>query len=230
MKLQIVTNRKLYIQIADQIRDQIVAGAVEPGQQLPSERDLATSLGVSRPTVREALIALEVAGLVEVRVGVGAFVRKPAANADKLPELSRSPIEIMTVRRMLEPEAAALASQQIDAAGRKRLQSILRQMRNETAEGHWSTDTDRSLHLTLADAAGNTVLREMLETLWTMREEAMDNRFHQHLADIGDVREHILADHEAIVAAIVAGDADASRGAMIAHLDYVSKAMVEAWE
>ncbi|NMA99839.1 MAG: FadR family transcriptional regulator, partial [Phyllobacteriaceae bacterium] len=75
MKLQAVSNRKLYIQIADQIREQILNGAVEPGRQLPSERDLAQNLGVSRPTVREALIALEVAGLVEVRVGVGAFVR-----------------------------------------------------------------------------------------------------------------------------------------------------------
>src|SRR5690606_32423222 len=79
MKLQAVSNRKLYIQIADQIRDQILGGAVEPGRQLPSERELAQSLGVSRPTVREALIALEVARLVEVRVGVGAFVRGPGS-------------------------------------------------------------------------------------------------------------------------------------------------------
>src|SRR3954463_5712653 len=100
MKLQAVSNRKLYIQIADQIRDQIVSGDVAPGRQLPSERDLAVSLGVSRPTVREALIALEVAGLVEVRVGVGVFVRKPNTANESLPELSRSPIEIMAVRRL----------------------------------------------------------------------------------------------------------------------------------
>ena len=67
LKLQAVSNRKLYLQIADQIRDQILSGEATPGQQLPSERDLAASLGVSRPTVREALIALEVAGMLEVR-------------------------------------------------------------------------------------------------------------------------------------------------------------------
>ncbi|WP_186307264.1 FadR/GntR family transcriptional regulator [Mesorhizobium amorphae] len=78
MKLQAVSNRKLYLQIADQIRDQILSGEATPGQQLPSERDLAVSLGVSRPTVREALIALEVAGMLEVRVGVGAFLKAPA--------------------------------------------------------------------------------------------------------------------------------------------------------
>ena len=230
MKLQVVSNRKLYIQIADQIREQIRAGAVVPGRQLPSERDLAASLGVSRPTVREALIALEVAGLVEVRVGVGAFVRKPDASSPNLPELSRSPIEIMAVRRMLEPEAAALASQQIGAAGRVRLDGILQQMRDETTRGRWSTESDRALHLTIAEVADNAVLREMLDSLWSMRAEAMDNRFHQHLADIGEVREHILTDHERIVAAIVAADADASRSTMNAHLDFVSRAMLEAWE
>src|SRR5690606_1286913 len=87
MKLQAVSNRKLYLQIADQIRDQIEGGAVEAGRQLPSERELAQNLGVSRPTVREALIALEVAGLVEVRVGVGAFVRRRDDASAALPEL-----------------------------------------------------------------------------------------------------------------------------------------------
>lgn len=230
MKLQAVSNRKLYIQIADQIRDQILNGAVAPGRQLPSERDLAASLGVSRPTVREALIALEVAGLVEVRVGVGAFVRKPDTQADALPEQSRSPLEIMAVRRLLEPEAAALASQEITAAGRARLNAVLAQMREETRADHWSPDSDRTLHMTIAEATENTVLREMLETLWTMRAEAVDTLFHQHLAAIGDVRQHILTDHERIVAGIITGDAEASRTAMAAHLAFVTQAMLQAWE
>jgi len=230
MKLQVVSNRKLYIQIADQIRDQIVAGTVEPGRQLPSERDLAQSLGVSRPTVREALIALEVAGLVEVRVGVGAFVKVPDAGSESLPELSRSPLEIMSVRRMLEPEAAALACASMDDAGRERLGRILVQMRRETGDARWSAESDRALHMSIAEAAGNTVLREMLELLWTMRGEAVDTRFHQHLADIADVREHILDDHERIVTAILAPDPDGARAAMTAHLDFVSGAMLEAWE
>jgi len=230
MKLQVVSNRKLYIQIADQIREQILQGAVAPGMQLPSERDLAASLGVSRPTVREALIALEVAGLVEVRVGVGAFVRKPEAGSESLPEMSRSPIEIMAVRRLLEPEAAALASQQIGAAGRARLADILAGMRVETGKDLWSPESDRALHMTVAEATDNAVLRETLESLWTMRGEAVDSHFHQHLAAISAVREHILTDHERIVTAIVAGKAEAARAAMAAHLEFVSRAMLEAWE
>lgn len=230
MKLQAVSNRKLYIQIADQIRDQIMGGAVEAGRQLPSERDLALSLGVSRPTVREALIALEVAGLVEVRVGVGAFVRKRGDARMALPELSASPLEVTAVRRLLEPEAAALASQNIAPEGMTRLAETLRQMRSESANGLWSFDADRNLHMTLADACGNSVLREMLDGLWKARGDEVDTRFHQHLLEVGEVREHILGDHEAIVAAVVSGNADAARSAMAKHLQFVADAMLQAWE
>src|SRR5687768_2190682 len=93
MPLQAVVNRKLYIQIAEQITAAIDSGEFKPGQQLPSERDLAQELGVSRPTVREALIALEVAGLVEVKVGVGAFVRTAARPGSALPEADHSALE-----------------------------------------------------------------------------------------------------------------------------------------
>lgn len=229
MKLQAVSNRKLYLQIADQIRDQIEGGAVEAGRQLPSERELAQNLGVSRPTVREALIALEVAGLVEVRVGVGAFVRRRDDTA-ALPELSASPLEIMNVRRLLEPEAAALASQQISPEGTARLAETLRRMRAENAAGQWSFDDDRMLHMTLADACGNAVLRDVLDRLWTFRGDEIDTRFHQHLVEGGLVREHILGDHEAIVAAIVSGNAEGARAAMRRHLDFVGAAMLDAWE
>lgn len=230
MKLQAVSKRKLYIQIADQIRDQILNGAVEAGRQLPSERDLATSLGVSRPTVREALIALEVAGLVEVRVGAGAFVRQRDVSGVSLPELSASPLEVMAVRRLLEPEAAALASQNISPQGTTRLRKALKTMRAETVLDQWSSESDQVLHMTLADACNNSVLRETIEALWNARHGEVDKRFHQHLADIRAIRDHILADHEAIVAGVVSGNAEGARKAMAQHLEFVATAMLETWE
>jgi DNA-binding FadR family transcriptional regulator len=230
MKLQVVSNRKLYLQIADQIREQIAGGAVAVGSQLPSERELAQSLGVSRPTVREALIALEVAGLVEVRVGVGAFVKRPNTSADKLPEMSRSPTEIMSVRRLLEPEAARLAAINIAEAVRRRLSATIERMRTETQAGLWSAQSDEALHLTIAEATDNAVLRETLESLWNFRTDQVDTRFHQHLADIKEVREHILADHEAIAARIIAGDPAGAEAAMARHLEFVSAAMTAVWE
>lgn len=230
MKLQAVSNRKLYLQIADQIRDQIVSGAVSHGQQLPSERDLALSLGVSRPTLREALIALEVAGLLEVRVGVGAFALAPGKVGRELPEVAHSPIEVMAARRMLEPETAALAAQSIGDAGKARLAGIIERMRGETAVGQWASDSDRALHMTLAENCGNAVLRELLESLWTFRSEEVDERFHRHLAEIDSLREHIMADHERIANAVMASSSDAARAAMMAHLEFVENAMLGVWD
>lgn len=230
MKLQAVSNRKLYIQIADQIRDQIVDGIVHPGQQLPSERDLAIELGVSRPTVREALIALEVAGLVEVRIGVGAFVRGQRDTTAPLPELNHSPMEIMRARQLIEPEMAALAADNMDAAGKQHLKTVIETMRREHDAELWVAESDKLLHLAIAEGCGNAVLREMLAYLWASRGEQLDTRFHQHLASIDALRTHILEDHEHLVAAIGAGDARAARQAMEDHLAYVAAAMFSIWE
>ncbi|QAZ42895.1 GntR family transcriptional regulator [Mesorhizobium sp. Pch-S] len=230
LKLQAVSNRKLYLQIADQIRDQILSGEATPGQQLPSERDLAVSLGVSRPTVREALIALEVAGMLEVRVGVGAFLKVPANPAQALPEVGHSPIEVMAVRRLLEPEAAAQASQHISAEGRRRLKAAIVALRDETARGDWSNDSDRAFHMTIVENCGNRLLREMISQLWASRSEGIDQQFHRHLAEAPVLRSHILDDHEAICTAILAGEAEQARAAMAAHLTYVEEAMLRVWD
>ena len=74
------------------------------------------------------------------------------------------------------------------------------------------------------------MLREVLDTLWNSRSEEVDKRFHDHLATIEEVRQHIMEDHRAIVAAIVQRDGEAARRAMTAHLDYVSAAMLNTWE
>src|SRR6266852_3886734 len=99
MPLQAVENRRLYRQIADQIAALIEKGEYGAGQRLPPERDLAKQLGVSRPSVREALIALEVEGYVEVRVGSGVYVRGPipAVRAEPLPADS-GPFELIKAR------------------------------------------------------------------------------------------------------------------------------------
>lgn len=230
MKLQAVSNRKLYIQIADQIRGQIDSGTVTPGQQLPSERDLAISLGVSRPTVREALIALEVAGLVEVKVGVGAFVKGQHNDPSPLPEQSHSPFEIMQARKLIEPEIAALAAGNIGPEGKARLQRIIATMNEEAAADTWSPESDRSLHMTIANGCDNSVLREMITSLWTSRDEQLDAAFHQHLASISSVRKHILKDHQRLAETIIANDAPGARIAMSEHLDFVEAAMGGVWD
>src|SRR5438105_9316042 len=117
MPFQSIEPRRLYRQIADQIRGLIKGGEYRAGARLPPERDLARQLGVSRPSVREALIALEVEGLVEVRVGSGIYVRNPA-NAKSRSELpaDTGPFELLRARWIIEGECAALAAKSINKA------------------------------------------------------------------------------------------------------------------
>ena len=109
MPLQLVEPRRLYRQIADQIAGLIAAGEFPPGSRLPAERELAAKLGVSRASVREAIISLEIGGLVEVRVGTGIFV-----TAKQRPEVDRDagpgPFELLNARKLVEGEIAALAA------------------------------------------------------------------------------------------------------------------------
>src|SRR2546427_8312532 len=114
MPIQSIEPRRLYRQIADQIRTLIRSGEFPPGSRLPPERDLAKQLGVSRPSVREALIALEVEGLVEVRIGSGIYVQRSAAarNGDEASAVhaEAGPFELLRARQVIESECAALAA------------------------------------------------------------------------------------------------------------------------
>src|SRR5512140_2207883 len=105
MPLQAVESRRLYRQIADQIAALIEKGEYGAGERLPPERDLARQLGVSRPSVREALIALEVEGYVDVRVGSGVYVTGPSQPARSAPLAADSgPFELIRARSLVESE------------------------------------------------------------------------------------------------------------------------------
>src|SRR5690242_6588430 len=125
MPIQTIESRRLYRQIADQLSRLIDKGEFRVGARLPSERDLSEQLGVSRPSVREALIALEVEGLVEVRGGAGVFVcaRKPV-NASHRAEVSQpGPFDLIRARWIIESEAAALAATHATPEHLQRLKS-----------------------------------------------------------------------------------------------------------
>ena len=118
--------QRLYRQIADQLRSLIGNGEFTVGARLPAERDLARQFGVSRPSVREALIALEVEGWVEVRTGSGVYVQDRAQRkAERLPGTEWGPLELIRARRVVEGETAALAAAQ---ARRKDLDAMARAM------------------------------------------------------------------------------------------------------
>ena len=159
MPLKTVEPQRLYRQIAEQLRGLIAKGEFPPGARLPAERELAQQLGVSRPSVREALIALEVEGLVEVRMGSGIYVREqPAPAAPAAAVSAEPPLETIRAREVIECELAARAATSMKAAQLRGLREAIRLMQHEAAQGQLPTQGDRLFHVRIVEASGNPVL------------------------------------------------------------------------
>ncbi len=218
MPLQPLVPRRLYRQIANQLRGLIHAGEFALGSRLPPERDLALQLGVSRPSVREALIALEVEGLVAVRMGAGVFVtaREPAASATPV-DAPFGPFEIIRARQVVEGELAAIAALAMDADALAGLQQALDQMRADVARGHAPVQGDRQFHLRIAEAADNGPLLRTVTALYDERNTPLFEQLGRHYETLPTWRD-ALREHQAVVDAIARRDANAARAAMHAHL------------
>lgn len=218
MPLQAVETKRLYRQIADQLRVLIAAGEYPLGSRLPPERDLAVQLGVSRPSVREALIALEVEGLVEVRMGSGVYV-----TALETAPLSRAvadaigPFDIMRARLLLEVELVAMAARESTPALVKRLRTAIKGMEDDIARGVMPLRGDREFHLTLAEASGNAALVRIVTELFDERNNPLFEQLGRHFENAKSWR-LAVAEHRAVVKAIAAGDPAAARRAMQTHL------------
>jgi GntR family transcriptional regulator, uxu operon transcriptional repressor len=216
--LQTVEPRRLYRQIAEQIAGLIESGEFTRGSRLPAERELATLLGVSRTSVREAVISLEIAGLVEVRVGSGIFVAGPAAG-DTRGDDGPGPFELLDARKLVEGEIAALAATRAKPGDLAALQEAVAQMTAHVDDFIIREEADHAFHLGIAKATGNGSLELVVEGLWSQRAELwgrMQRHFHtQALA------RQTIGDHAAILAAIAARDSGAARAAMHRHLDRV---------
>lgn len=221
--------RRLYRQIADQLGGLIRAGEFPVGSRLPPERDLAAQLGVSRPSVREALIALEVEGLVEVRMGSGIYVLalEPAASAPQL-DAAFGPFEIIRARQVVECELAALAARRMDAAQLAGLHEALALMAEDVAQGQPPIRGDRLFHLRIAEAADNGPLLRTVTELFDERNNPLFEQLGQHFETVPTWR-LALAEHQAVIAAIAAGDADAARAAMLAHLQNSHDRFAGTW-
>lgn len=233
MPIQSLEPQRLYRQIAEQLRTLMSQGEFKPGERLPAERDLARQLGVSRPSVREALIALEVEGWVEVRTGAGVFVlqraRKPIATRKKVPADEWGPLELIRARRVIEGEVAAVAAAH---AKRKDLQAIrdaIALMQEDTERGVAPLQGDRAFHTAIAQAAGNAVLVDTVQTFWDARRGPLFERLGDWFETVPSWR-MAIAEHQAIYEAIRAHDADAAREAMQAHMDKSHARFTASWK
>jgi GntR family transcriptional repressor for pyruvate dehydrogenase complex len=219
LPLKPVESRRLYQQIADQIRELIDQGGFEPGTRLPPERDLAQQLGVSRPSLREALIALDVEGRVEVRSNSGVFVsaapQEPAAPR-RTAAMGESPSQLMEARSVIEGEVVILACARVSDEPLARLRTLLRNMEAEIGR-RARVDFDRAFHLTLAEMSGNAVLTRLVGELFDERHSPISAKLSSRLESTRTWKA-ALEEHRAILAALEARDPIAAQAAMRAHL------------
>lgn len=218
MPLQSIEPRRLYRQIADQVRALIRNGEFPVGVRLPAERDLAVQLGVSRPSVREALIALEVEGLVEVRVGSGIYVlAREAAPTARRVENAFGPFEIMQARQVVECELAAMAAHTMSRPQLDGLRESVREMESDVARGVMPMAGDRLFHLRLAEASENGPLVRVVSDLFDERNNPLFAQLGSHFESVPTWRAAV-AEHQAVIDAIAEHDAQAARDAMRLHL------------
>jgi GntR family transcriptional repressor for pyruvate dehydrogenase complex len=229
MPFQSIEPRRLYRQIADQIRELIRAGEFVAGARLPPERDLAKQLGVSRPSVREALIALEVEGLVEVRIGSGIYVTGGEGPSAAPPtEEPAGPFELLRARYVIEGECAALAAKSAKKAQVQSIAQALDEMARERDEGRAPLAGDRLFHLRIAEATGNGALVQVVRMLWEERTGPLYQQLEHHY-NSPELWKTAMAEHKAVLDAIAARDAPAARAAMQRHLNHAYKRFSKGW-
>jgi DNA-binding FadR family transcriptional regulator len=218
--LEAVESPRLYRQIADQLRHLIDRREFPAGCRLPPERELAEKLGVSRPSVREALIALEVEGRVRIRMGSGVYVMDETRKRPAMPVFAgapEGPFEVLQARELIEgaicAEAAGCITPEILAA----LDANLARMEMGGLSGDELVALDRAFHVAITEALGNGVLTSFVGTLFDQRINPYFRRLASHFENEGSWRD-ALGEHRAIRAALGAGEAQAARQAMRLHL------------
>jgi len=212
-----MTNAKLYRRVSDGVLRQLAAGEVMIGSRLPSERELAEANAVSRATVREAMVALEMMGVVEMRKGSGIYV-VGRGTPEAQETLDVGAFELLEARRSFEAEVAALAAARIDDDTLAELEALIVTMTDPDVAV--SEPADRDFHVVIAAATGNSAMSAVVTDLWAMRERCtLARTIHQRARGGGEGLRVI--EHRAILDALRAHDPDAARTAMRAHLDAV---------
>ena len=236
MPLQAVESQRLYRQIAEQLRGLITAGEFASGSRLPAERDLARQLGVSRPSVREALIALEVEGWVEVRVGSGVYIRPQgqgngharAGNGHAAGPAEWGPLELMRARELVEGEVAALAARHARKAQVAAMAGALERMQEDADAGVVPREGDELFHEAIAQACGNEVLRDTVVGYWQARSGPLFARMSDHFENPPSWTA-AMVEHRAVLDAIRDHDAQAARAAMHHHLQRAYTRYSASW-
>lgn len=235
-ELQAIDRTKISASIVEQILEGIETGAFPPGTALPAERVLADRLGVSRSSVREAIRVLERAGMLDVRIGSGTYVK--ASRSPRLALLraqaalsgEHSPIDVIAARLVLEPACAEVAAVQRTASDREGIGAMLAQQERLVEAGADASGADVGFHLAVAGATRNPVLLLLVERLVTIMRRSPWAELKQASRESPDGAVRDVREHRAVLTAIERGDGAAAARAMRAHLRSVECDLLEQVE
>lgn len=228
-----IKNERMYVQIVEQICDLIKQGELKPGDKLPSEQVMLKELGVSRPSMREALAALDILGIVETKGGRGNFIAGSAnlsSYKKRLKELSleESSFELLQARELIETEIAGLASENAAPKDIKAMRQLLAKMSGD-AEGmaEFSTEFELNLdfHLSLARATHNKILVEIVRCLINGLRGKLWTKLNEKVWKETDRPQAYFKEHEQILDAIERKDKAGARKRMYQHLKGAEKEM-----
>ncbi len=214
---------RTYQKIARHLKGQIVAGEYKIGGRLPAERELASRLGVSRASLREALLALEIAGIVEIRGGAGIFVLNnqdiSEFEANDFLKGAPGPYEILEARRIIEGQTASGAALKASREQVDELETLVQKLLNTALDATEEFSMlDREFHIQIAKASGNSILFQMVHWLWDIDKGLMWKRWY-HDQRSKKNRERSRNDHNEIFLFIKNREAELARTAMAAHVD-----------
>lgn len=226
MRLRPIKKTRAYQGVIEQIKRSVEAGELRAGDRLPSERELAVALSISRTAVREAISALESAGTVEIRPGVGVFLKQDSPGEiiqriDKAlnPDVAHL-IELLELRQGVESQAAYLAALKADEHLKDEIAEAYINLEKVVMSGQLGTEEDFRFHLAVVNASGNQLLGQVIELVSGRFKEGLEESRKQSLSIPGQ-SQAILLEHEEILRAIQAGEAEKARDSMWRHLDNV---------
>lgn len=224
----LIAQDRLYQDVARKLMKELAADRYPVGSRLPAERELALQYGVSRPTVREAMIALEVQGLVEVRIGSGAYVLRFPGQED-IPGFDVTAFELTEARLLFEAEAAALAASEATDAEIEEIAALVDEIARENQEPQGTDKADRAFHLAIAKATRNTAVFNVINQLWELRYSSPEAALLHEKARTAHVMP-VVEEHTAVLDALRRRDPVAARAAMRAHLSAVLDSLLFATE
>jgi GntR family transcriptional repressor for pyruvate dehydrogenase complex len=223
-RLHPVRTARVYVEVVEQILQLVQEGYLSPGDRLPSERELASRLGVSRSSVREAMTALELLGTIQIKAGAGIFVGSPANGrlAEQVAALAKEgPLEILEARLIIEPGVAQLAALRRSQADLQDMRLQISKMASELESGRNAWEPDWGFHEAIARAAQNPVLASMSDAMGQRMAHPMWTLMRSHNFEFAERAQRYLEDHRRILLAIEGGDGEAAFKAMARHISTI---------